>query len=137
MGTHHSQIIKWPGLLDVLQGLLQIAQLLVNHTLGLLGTLHSLGLERFNGLDLPSHIVRLGLEGIELLLDVVNDGLVLEDAAVVGEIDGLRLLGENGYFAARVVIALLERLEGSGSLAFEAQLRTELGPVELKGGAAL
>lgn len=72
-----------------------------------------------------------------MLLDVVDDGLVLEDAAVVLEVDCLRLLGENGDFAARIVVALLEVLQGGGSVAFEAQLLTKLGPVELEGGAAL
>jgi hypothetical protein len=55
-----------------------------------------------------------------LLLDVVDDGLVLEDAAVMLEVDGLRLLGEDSDFAARIVVALLEGLEGSSSVAFEA-----------------
>jgi hypothetical protein len=69
---------------------------------------------------LPAHIICLGLESIELLLNIVDDGLVLEDAAVVLEVDGLRLLGEDGDFAARVVVALLEGLKGSSSVAFEA-----------------
>jgi hypothetical protein len=118
--TYHSQVGKWPGLLDVLQGLLQIAQLLVHNALGLFGALDGLRLERLDRLDLSGHIVGLGLESIELLLDVVDDGLVLEDAAVVLEVDGLRLLGEDGDFAARVVVAFLEGLKGSSSVAFEA-----------------
>ena len=79
----------------------------------------------------------LGLEGAKLLLDGVDDGLVLEDAAVVLEVDRLRLLREDRHFAARIVVALLEGLQGGGRVAFEAQLRAELGPVELEGGAAL
>jgi hypothetical protein len=135
--THHSQIGKWPGLLDVLQGHLQVAQFLVHDGLGLLGALDSLRLECLDRLDLPVHIVCLGLESVELLLDVVDDGLVLEDAAVVREVDGLGLLGEDGNFAARIVVALLEGLESGSSVAFEAQLRADLCPVELEGGAAL
>jgi hypothetical protein len=46
-----------------------------------------------------------------LLLDVVDDGLVLEDAAVV--------------------------LESGSSVAFKAQLRADLCPVKLEGGASL
>jgi hypothetical protein len=70
--------------------------------------LESLRLECLDRLNLPAHIVCLGLEGVELLLDIVDDGLVLEDAAVVLEVDGLRLLGEDGNFAARIVVTLLE-----------------------------
>jgi hypothetical protein len=135
--THHSQIGKRPGVLDVLQRLLQVAELLVDDALGLLGALEGLRLKRLDGLDLPAHVVRLGLEGAKLLLDVVDDGLVLEDAAVVLEVDRLRLLREDRHFAARIVVALLEGLQGGGRVAFEAQLRAELGPVELEGGASL
>lgn len=120
MCTHHSQVSEWPGLFNVLQSLLQIAQFLVYDALGLLGALDSLRFECLNRLDLPAYIVCLGLESVELLLDVVDDGLVLEDAAVVLEVDGLRLLGKDGDFAARVVVALLEGLKGSSSVAFEA-----------------
>jgi hypothetical protein len=118
--TYHSQVGKWPGLLDVLQGLLQIAQLLVHNALGLFGALDGLRLECLDCLNLSADIVCLGLESVELLLNVVDDGLVLEDAAVVLEVDGLRLLGEDGDFAARIVVALLEGLKGSSSIAFEA-----------------
>jgi hypothetical protein len=135
--TYNSEVGERPGVLDVLQSFLEVAQLLVDNGLGLLGALHGLGLESLNGLDLPSYIVCLGLEGLELLLDVVDDLLVLEDAAVVAEVDVLVLLREDGDFAARVIVALLERLEGGGGLALEAQLRAELCPVELEGCAAL
>jgi hypothetical protein len=137
MVTHHSQVSKRPGLLDVLQSLLQIAQFLVYDALGLLCALESLCLKCLNRLDLPAHIVCLGLESAELLLDVVDDGLVLEDAAVVLEVDGLRLLGEDGDLAARVVVALLELLESGSSVALKAQLRADLCPVKLEGGASL
>lgn len=131
------ELVKRPRVLDVLQRLLQILQLPVDHGLGLLGALDSLGLESLNGLDLPAHIVGLGLEGREALLDFVNDGGVLEDRAVVAEVDGLGLLRENGDLAARVVVALLEGLEGGGGLAFETELGADCGPVELEGCAAL
>jgi hypothetical protein len=55
----------------------------------------------------------------------------------VREVDGLRLFLQNGDLPARVVVALLEGLEGGGSLASEAELRANFGPVELKGGGAL
>lgn len=53
------------------------------------------------------------------------------------EIDGLGLLGQHRDFTARVVIALLEGLEGGRCAAFEAELRAELRPVDLEGCAAL
>jgi hypothetical protein len=55
----------------------------------------------------------------------------------VREVDSLGLLGENGDLAAGVVVALLELLQGGGGGALQAQLRAELGPVELKSSAAL
>ena len=137
MCTHHSQVVKWPGILDVLQRLLEVAQLLVDNRLGLLSALDSLRLERLDSLDLPVHIVRLGLESVELLLNVVDDSLVLEDGSVVGEVDGLGLLGEDGNLATGVVVALLELLQGDGGGTLQAQLGAELGPVELKSSAAL
>lgn len=131
------EVGKWPGVLDVLQCLLEIAELLVDDSLGLLGALDGLGLESLDGLDLPVYVVGLGLEGVELLLDVVDDSLVLQDGAVLGEVDSLGLLGEDGDLAAGVIVALLERLEGGGSVATEAELLANLGPVELEGCAAL
>jgi len=51
-------------------------------------------LERIDSLKLALHIVLLGLEGTELLLDIVDDGAVLQDGAVVRKVDFLRLFGE-------------------------------------------
>ena len=116
---------------------MQVAQLLVYHQLCLLGTLHGLCLKGLNGLDLAVDIVRLGLESIEASLDFIDDGRVLEYTAVVREVDCLRLLGQNRHLAARIVIALLERLQSGSSLTFETELRADLGPVKLEGGAAL
>lgn len=90
-----------------------------------------------NGLDLPANIISRWLEGVELLLDVIDDGRVLENRAVVREVDGLGLLGEDGHFAARIIIALLEGLKGSSSVTTQTELGSKLGPVELEGGAAL
>ena len=89
--TYHSEILKWSRSLNVLQSLLQILQLQVHTTLGLLCVLDSLSLESLNGLDLPSYIICDWLEGAEMLLELVDDGLVLEEAAVVCEVDLLGL----------------------------------------------
>jgi hypothetical protein len=72
-----------------------------------------------------------------VVLDLVDDGLVLEDTAVVGEVNGLGLLGQDLDLAAGIIVALLERLKRGGSLAAEAEGGRNLGPVELESGAAL
>lgn len=86
---------------------------------------------------MPSDIVRLGLECVEALLDLVDDGSVLQHGAVVREVNGLGLLLEDAELSARIVVALLEALEGGSSLAFETKLRANLSPVELEGCGAL
>lgn len=135
--TYHGEILKRPCLLNVLERLLQVLQLLVDHRLRLFRRLHSLGLEGLNGLDLPVDIVRLGLEGVEASLNLIDNGSVLENGAVVREVDGLRLLLKDSHFAARIVIALLEGLQGCGRVSLKTELCADLGPVELEGGAAL
>lgn len=128
--TYNSEILERPGLFNVLQCLVQILQFLVDDALRLLGALDSLCLESLNGLHLPLNIVCGWLESLELLLDIVDDGLVLEDSAVVSEIDGGGLLLELLNLSAGVVVALLECNEGVGCAAFETKLGTEFGPVQ-------
>jgi hypothetical protein len=135
--THNSEVLEGPGSLDVLKSLLKVLELSVDLELGLLGALDSLGLVGLNGLDLAVDVVLLDLEGVELLLDVVDDGGVLQDGAVVGEVDSLGLLGEDLDLAARIIVALLEGLEGLGGGATEAEFGAQVGPVDLGGGAAL
>ena len=117
--TYHSEILKRPGRLNVLQRCLQITDLRIDSALGLLRALHSLCLESLDGLDLPAHIVLLDLEAVDLLLNIVDDGGVLEEGAVVGEVDFLGLFGEKLNPAARVVVALFECDEGVGGAATE------------------
>jgi hypothetical protein len=69
--------------------------------------------------------------------DLVEDGVVLEQAAVVGEVDGLRGVGEGLDFAARVVVALFEGGERAGGAAAEAELRGQFAPVQLERCAGL
>lgn len=135
--THHSEVLERPGSLDVLEGLLQILQLGVNLALGLLGALDGLGFVGLDGLDLTADVVLLDLEAVELLLDVVDDGGVLEDGAIVREVDLLGLLRQDLNLTARVVVALLEGLQGLGGGATEAEFGAQVGPVDLRGGAAL
>lgn len=131
--TYHGELVEWTSGLDVCQSLLQILQLSVDLALGLLGTLHGLRLECLNGLDLSLDIVLLWLESVELLLDVVDHVLVLEDAAVLGEVDGLGLLGKDLDAAARIVVALLEVGERGGGVASETEFGAKVGPVDFEG----
>lgn len=137
LDTHNSQILKRSRRLDILQRLLQLPQLPIHSPLGLLRALDSLHLKRLNGLDLPSHIVSGRLERLEVSLDLVDDGRVVESAAVVLEVDGLGLRAEQVQFAARVIVALLEGLEGRCRLPFETERGGDFGPVEFQGGGAL
>lgn len=136
-GTYDGEFIKRPGSLNILQSLLQVHQLSLNATLGLLSRLDSLSLKGVDSLDLTRNIVSGRLEGLEVILNLVNDGLVLERLAVVREVDGLRLLGQHGHFAAGIVVALLEGLEGCCGLAAKAEGAGDFGPVDLESGATL
>lgn len=131
------KLLEWSGLLNVLEGGGKILQLQVHGLLGGLGVLDGLDLEGVNGLDLAADIVGGGLEGLEALLDLVNDGLVLQDGAVLGEVDGGGLLRQLLDLAAGILVALLEGLEGGDGLAAEAQGRGDLDPVELESCASL
>lgn len=135
--THHSEVLEGPGSLDVLKCRLKVLKLSIDLGLGLLGALDSLGLVGLDGLDLAVDVVLLDLESVELLLKVVDDGGVFQDGAVVGEVDLLGLLGQDLDLAARIVVALLEGLEGLGGGATEAEFGAQVGPVDLGGGAAL
>lgn len=56
-----------------------------------------------------------------MVLELIDDGRVLQDAAVVAEVNGLGLLGQDLDLAASLVVALLESLERGGGLAAEAE----------------
>lgn len=72
-----------------------------------------------------------------MLLDLVNDGLVLQHAAVVCEIDFLGRFGEDLDTAAGVVVALLEGLERGGGLPSKTEGLGDGGPVEFECCASL
>lgn len=135
--TYHSELLEWPGLFNVLQCLLKILQFLVYNTLGLLGILDGLSLKGLDCFDLPADIVGYGLEGLETVLDFINDGLVLQDGAVVGKVDGLRCFRELLHPAPGIVVSLLEGNQRVGGGSLEAELGANLGPINLEGCAAL
>lgn len=105
--------------------------------LGRLGVLDGLGLEGLDGLDLAVDIVGLGLEGLEALLDLVDDGLVLEEGAVLGKVDLGGLFGQLLDLALGIVIARLEGLQRGDRLATQAQRGGDFGPVELQSCGSL
>lgn len=135
--TYNSEVLERPGSLNVLERLLEVLEGHVDLVLGSFGVLDGLNLEGVDGLELARDVVGGGLEGGEALLDLVDDGLVLEDGAVVGKVDLGRLLGQLLNLAPHVVVALLESLERGGRLATETQGRGDLGPVDLESCASL
>lgn len=80
---------------------------------------------------MPAHIDLLDGVAANGLFNLVDDALVLEDGAVVAEVDigGLRF--EDGEAALCVVVALLERGEGVEGITTEAKGGRETGPVDL------
>jgi len=67
-----------------------------------------------------------------MLLNLVNNGLVLQNRTVVCEVDFGGLLGELGYSATGILVALLEGLEGGGGLAAKTEGGGDFNPVELE-----
>ena len=53
------------------------------------------------------------------------------------EVNGCWLLREDLDFSPSIIVPLFEGLEGTGSTAFEAELRAKFGPVEFEDGASL
>ena len=111
MPTHQSQLFERSSLLDVRQSLLQTLQLLLNQTLGLLGTLHSANFICLDSLDLLAHIVRRWLETLCERFNLVDNSLVLKNGSVVSEIDGLGSSGKRLNSSASIIVALLKGLE--------------------------
>lgn len=104
----HGGVVPCARSFDVIQRLLQAFQFDSDLLLGLLGILDSDLFETLNGLDLLGNINRFGRVGFHVLLDLVNHSGVLEQAAVVAEVDGGWLFLEDLQFTASFVISLLE-----------------------------
>lgn len=135
--TYHREILKRPGLLNVLQSSSQVLELEVDGLLGGLCILDGLSLEGVNGLQLAVDVVGNGFEGLEALLDLVDDGLVLERGPVVGKVDRRGLFRQLLDLATGVFVALLEGLQRGDGLATQSQRAGDLGPVELESCASL
>lgn len=73
---------------------------------------YSLSLKLFNGLDLCCDVVGGRLEVLEDRVSLVDNGLVLENAPVVLEVNFSLLFLEVGEHATGLVVALAEGAEG-------------------------
>lgn len=135
--TYDGELIEGASLLNVLQGLVQVLELHIDTALGLLSVLDGLGLESLDGLDLAGNIVGDWLESLEVLLYRINDGSVLEDSAVVGEVDTGWLSLEGSELAAGILVALLEGVKSSDSLSTKAKVGGDCCPVEFESCATL
>jgi hypothetical protein len=110
-GTH-GQILKRTRILNISKSGLQIFQLYVD----LLNCLFSLndcgGLECLNGFDVCAHVIRYRLELLEKFGSVIDNGFVLEDGAVVLNIDCGRLGGVLSVKTLGLAVSFAERLKG-------------------------
>ncbi len=77
---------------------------------------HRLGLERLDGFDVCTDVVRDGLEVTQDLLRLVDDRLVLQNGAVMRQVDGRRLGVELAGDALGFRVALAECLQGCDGL---------------------
>lgn len=137
VNTYNRELLKAPCLLNVLQSLGEVLQFQVDLLLGSLGVLDSLGLKGLDSLELAVEVVCGGLESVEALLDLVNDGLVLEGGPVVGKVDGGRQLGQLLDLALGGVVTRLEGLQRGHGLPAQAERGGHAGPVELEGRGSL
>lgn len=115
--TYHSQFVERACFGNILQGRAEIRQLGINLVLGSLRILDSCGFEVFDRSQSIRDVVSLRLERLEGGLNLVDDGLILEDGAVVREVDFAGGVLQNGDLAAGILVALLEGLELGRSLA--------------------
>jgi hypothetical protein len=72
-----------------------------------------------------------------VLLNLVDDGLVLQDGTVVCEVDFRWLFGQQLNPTAGILIALLKGLEGGDGLASQTKGAGDFRPVELESCASL
>jgi len=124
------QLIEGTGLLDVGKSRLELLQLDVNLCLSLLSLGNRLGLEGLNSFNVGVDIISNGLEVRHKLLDLVNDGLVLENGSVVGKVDGGGLGGERMLQTLSLAVPLAEGLEGGDGLLSETERGVEASEID-------
>lgn len=128
-------LLPWSCVLNVADGLLEASHLNLDLALCLFSVLDSDLLEGLNGLELLADIVRLWLEGLVVLFNLVNDLSVLKERSVVREIDFLRLLAQLLDASSGIVVSLLEVRQRGSCRTSEAELAANLGPVKLRNSA--
>jgi len=84
----NGELFERTCVLNVGEGSLELLELDVDLRLGLLSLGDGLCLESLDGLDMGVDVVSHGLEFGQEFFGFVDDGLVLEDGAVVGEVYG-------------------------------------------------
>jgi len=72
-----------------------------------------------------------------VFFNLVDNSGIFKDGAVVREIDGGGLFGQDLHAATGVFVAFFEGLQGVGGLATETEGLCYFGPVELEGCTAL
>jgi hypothetical protein len=88
---------------------------------------HSLNLKRLNSLNMSTDIVRHGLEILQRLLSLIDDGLILEDGTVVGKVDGGGLGSKLGMETLGVGVSFPESLKGGDGLCAQQRERLRRG----------
>lgn len=119
----NSGILPSSSTLNIAQGLFKTPQLHLYLALGLLGILQSDLLETLNCFHLLADIVRLGLESLVVLLDLVDHLGVLQDAAVMLKLNRLRLVLQLQHSSSGIIVSLLEVRKSGCSLAAEVEDR--------------
>lgn len=128
-------MVEWTSLLDVGKSLVELLELNINLGLGLLGFLnllkhrnlsgivdswieitHGGSLECFDSLDMRIHVIGDGCEVLEGLFGIVDNGLVLQDGAVMFEVDGAGKAGIAGGQALSLAMTFAERLQRGDGL---------------------
>lgn len=146
----HGKLLEWSGILDVGKGGLELLELGINLLLGLLGFFnlvassrsaesptpdtnrtHSLGLKGLDSLNGRGNVVCHRLEVFEQLLRLVDDGLVLQDGAVMGKVNGCRLVGIVVGQSLGIGVTLAEGLEGGNGFCSRYSVVLAYGRLEL------
>lgn len=125
------ELVERSGRLNVGEGGLKVSKLLLDSGGGLLSVGKSLGLKSLNGLELLGDVVGNGLEVLVGGLNLVDNVLVLQGGAVLGEVNLGGLVGELQKLLAGLVVTLAESLEGRDGGASKTKSRNNLGPVDL------
>lgn len=139
------ELVERTSILDVGESGLQLLELNVNLLLGLLGlgnlkharrtvrqmaandkhNTYSLSLEGLDRLEGGADVVGGGLEVVQELLSLIDNGLVLQYRAVASEVNGGGLASEVVVNTLGIGVTLAEGLDGSDGL-YKSRVMTQL-----------